>query len=177
MNVIKSFRPFNSYDNKNKEIYLKGGGQDILLIKLMEKTFMKPICLPGPKLKDTVVKATLAGYGQYFRSSCLTDSNGPMKYHYCVGESVCFEHNCKPTFSDGLKNYTGCAKVTTPAKWSRLCSRFFFKIGYKFPSNVNEVHLLRISRKSPEKGDFLETWYWHDPGPLGWFRTKGIITS
>eukprot|EP00091_Calanus_sinicus_P014491 TRINITY_DN32053_c0_g1_i1.p1 TRINITY_DN32053_c0_g1~~TRINITY_DN32053_c0_g1_i1.p1 ORF type:complete len:161 (-),score=20.31 TRINITY_DN32053_c0_g1_i1:244-726(-) len=134
---------------------------------------MKPICLPGPKLQDTVVKATLAGYGNYFRSSCLTDSNGPMKYHYCFGKSKCFEHNCKPTFSDGLKNYTGCAKVKTPAKWSRLCSRFFTKKDISFQMMLMRFTCCTFSRESPGKGDFLETCYRQDPGPLGWCRTKG----
>ena len=40
-------------------------------------------CLPGPGLRDTGVEASLAGFGEYFRASCQTDSRGPMKYHYC----------------------------------------------------------------------------------------------
>ena len=141
------FRPFDSYDSSSTQTY-GYGGQDILLIKLIKKSIMKPICLPGPKLKDTKITGQLAGYGNYFRGACLTNSNGPMKYHYCMGETICdFKNNCEPSFSDGIKNYTGCSKEPTPARWSRLCSRFFWKSGYKFQSNVDEIHLMHISRK------------------------------
>ena len=135
---------------------------------------MKPICLPGPKLKDTKITGQLAGYGKYFRGSCLTNSNGPMKYHYCMGEAICdFKNNCEPSFSDGLQNYTDCSKDPTPARWSRLCSRFFWKSGYKFQSNVDEIHLMHISRKLPGEAEYLETCYRTDPGPYGWCRTRG----
>ena len=165
-------RPYHHYDN---EIYDTRGGHDILLIKLEKESLFTPICLPGPQFRDTDVQAKLTGFGKYFREKCLTNDLGPMKYHYCQGEQECgiFEGNCKPSFNDGIKDYTGCSKERTPAKWSKLCSKFFFDKKYKFPSNIGEVHLLMISRKLPGTAKFLETCYRQEPGENGWCRTNG----
>ena len=144
-------------------------------MKLIKKTTIKPACLPGPKFQDTEVQSNLAGYGKYFRASCQTTTQGPMKNHYCITDPTCLDiKNCKPKFSDGLKDYTGCqTEGQTPAKWSRLCSRFFHYSQYKFAPDVDEVHLLQISSKSPGEGRFLETCYRMEPGERGWCRTDG----
>ena len=142
---------------------------------MMKKLSLTPACLPGPQLQDTEVDGQLAGFGNYYRKLCLTDSHGPMKYHYCQGKSLCaFKKNCKPFFFDGIKNQTGCVKDSrTPGKWSRICSRFFFHSGYKFPSNINEVHLMYISKKVPGQARFLESCFRQDAGEHGWCRTRG----
>ena len=135
---------------------------------------MKPICLPAQDLQDTDIRSSLAGIGKYFRASCLTNSLGPMKFHYCEGEKTCgLAHNCKPKFFDGLKEQEGCVKSDRPpSKWSKLCSRFFHFSNYTFPDYVDEVHLLEIKSK-PVKGRFLETCYRQDAGEHGWCRTRG----
>ena len=96
----------------------------MVLIKLQKATRFQPACLPGPKFEDSNIRVILAGYGKYFRASCQTNSRGPMKQHYCQSDPDCVENNCKPKFSDGLREYKDCErKGKTPAKWSRLCSK------------------------------------------------------
>ena len=152
---------------------MKRGGQDILLVKLVKSLPIKTVCLPGPDFKDTLMKASLAGYGKYFRRACVTNSKGPMKYHFCQGDSNCFSLNCKPSFSTPLKNVTGCSKEETPAYWSRRCSKFLHFNNYTFPEDIDEVHLFQISNTSPTRANFLETCYRQDPGRYGWGATKG----
>ena len=166
-------RPVDSYDNTHRKGYEERGGQDILLMKLTKKSSMKPACLPGLNFQDTEVQSYLAGYGKYFRSSCQTSSKGPMKYHYCMTDPDCIEtKNCPPKFNDGTKDYVGCQmKAKTPAKWSRRCSKFLHQSGYKFGSEVDEVHLLQLSKTG--EGKFLETCYRQEAGHLGWCRTDG----
>ena len=118
-------RPFDSYDNTDKEGYGKRGGQDLVLIKLEKKTSHLPACLPDMKFQDTNIRrVSLSGYGKYHRASCQTDRRGPMKFHYCQTDPDCLDTSCRPQFSDGVRDYTDCVKTErTPAKWSRLCSK------------------------------------------------------
>ena len=166
-------RPQDSYDNRNGEGYGERGGQDLVIIRLTSASWRHPACLPGPGLRDAGTEASLAGYGEYFRSTCQTDARGPMKYHYCQTDPLCMsEENCPPKFSDGLKSYSGCSKEDrTPARWSRLCSKFLHESKFEFRDNVDEVHLLEMDlEEKEEKGQYLETCYRQDPGHYGWCR-------
>lgn len=73
----KSYRGGGSYG--------KYGGIDITLLRLQEpaEAIYTPACVPTPAFPDSGRKASLAGYGRYYRQSCQTDEYGPSKYHYC----------------------------------------------------------------------------------------------
>ena len=124
LDVDHFIRPFDSYDNKANGGWGSRGGQDIMILVLKQTAKATPSCLPGPSTKDTEMTAKLAGYGNYFREKCQTDSHGPMKFHYCQTDLNCMTASCPPKFNDGLKERTGCVTDDkTPAKWSRLCSK------------------------------------------------------
>lgn len=114
-----------------------------MIMKLKKKSKKgKPACVPGPGMQDTTgqekLVATLAGYGQYTRESCQTDSYGPMKYHYCQ-----MNEDNEIEFQDGqtAAKQTGCVtKQLTPAKWSRLCS----KPVYYIPSESGNNHCVQV---------------------------------
>ena len=166
-------RPRESYDNRNGEGYRERGGQDLVIMRLTSDSWRRPACLPGSGLRDAGIEASLAGYGEYFRSTCQTDARGPMKYHYCQTDPLCMsDRNCPPKFSDGLKSYHGCSKKErTPARWSRLCSKFFYESKFEFRDNVDEVHLLEMDLEGDkEQGQYLETCYRQEPGQYGWCR-------
>ena len=96
-----------------------------------------------------------------------------MKYHYSQTDPLCMsDENCPPKFSDGLKSYKGCSKKErTPARWSRLCSKFFFESKFEFSNDVDEVHLLEMTPGSKEEeGEYPETCYRQEPGQYGWCR-------
>ena len=142
-------------------------------MRLTSESWRRPACLPGPGLQDAGIEADLAGYGEYFRSTCQTDARGPMKHHYCQTDPLCMsDQNCPPKFSDGLKSYHGCSKKErTPARWSRLCSKFLYESKFEFRVNVDEVHLLEMDLEgNKEQGQYLETCYRQEPGQYGWCR-------
>ena len=173
-----------------------------MIMKLKKKSKKgKPACVPGPGMQDTTgqekLVATLAGYGQYTRESCQTDSYGPMKYHYCQ-----MNEDNEIEFQDGqtAAKHTGCVtKQLTPAKWSRLCSKPVYYIpsrilslvtttAFRFLSEneygdfedgldgVEEVHLVR---KKDGEVRYLETCYRQDaknvPGQHGWCRYQSVL--
>ena len=131
-------RPFDSYDNTEKEGYGTRGGQDLVLIKLSRKTKYLEACLPSNSFQDTnLPRVVLSGYGKYHRADCQTDGRGPMKFHYCQSDPDCVDHNCKPHFSDGIRDHTDCVKgEKTPAKWSRLCSRYLLSTSLTLSVNI-----------------------------------------
>ena len=61
------------------------GGYDIILGRLEypAPAMFTPVCVPAPSFPD-IGKSSLAGYGKYTRTKCITNSYGPMKSHYCV---------------------------------------------------------------------------------------------
>ena len=94
---------------------------------------MKPICLPGPKLKDTKITGQLAGYGNYFRGACLTNSNGPMKYHYCMGETICdFKNNCEPHSQMGYRTTRTVPKIPRQPDGADFAQDSFGKVATSF---------------------------------------------
>jgi len=165
----------NSYDNK-----LEPFGYDIALIKLMQGLKNKPTCLPGLMFQDTLFKTTLVGYGNYQRNLCLTNSQGPMKSHYCKTEPSCDKKNnmdkCQIQFQTHLKDLRlGCSPYASPASFSRIC-HFALKTGAIFSPNVDEIHLFQFSNTSNNSvggnGRFLETCY-RNESLNGWCRTDG----
>ena len=167
-------RPFDSYDNTDKEGYGVRGGQDLVLIKLTRRTEYQAACLPSNTFQDTNLgRVVLSGYGKYHRADCQTDGRGPMKFHYCQSDPDCVDHNCRPHFSDGIKEHRDCVREEkTPAKWSRLCSRWLHDTKFQFQDGVDEVHLLEL-RRTKKTGRFLETCYRQQAGEFGWCRTFG----
>ena len=67
------------------------------MAKLMSPTNVEPACIPTPDFKDSglgsgydnIQNVQLAGYGKYFRPTCLTDELGPEANHYCESKSKC----------------------------------------------------------------------------------------
>jgi hypothetical protein len=113
------------------------GGYDITLIELtaaVPPTFGKPACLPTVSFKDTLIKANLAGYGQFYRrdmsgedvQKCLTDQYGRNKYHPCAesgtGETVCH--------------------TKTPPPQAAACQAFFNQTALAYPEEYEEIQLV-----------------------------------
>ncbi len=113
------------------------GGYDITLIELtaaVPPTFGKPACLPTVSFKDTLIKANLAGYGQFYRrdmsgedvQKCLTDQYGRNKYHPCAesgtGETVCH--------------------TKTPPPQAPACQAFFNQTALAYPEEYEEIQLV-----------------------------------
>ena len=117
-------------------------------------------CLPTPSFRDNAIKATLAGYGQFYRRDmsdedkqrCQTDEYGRNKFHMCRdlgrGEAVC--HMDKP-----------------PPR-NRACAAFFAATKMKYPEEYEEVQLV-------DEGSGNSTFCFADASPKaqsrGWCET------
>ncbi len=130
-----SFRIFFPFQGGGS--YGTFGGYDITLIELtaaVPPTFGKPACLPTVSFKDTLIKANLAGYGQFYRrdmsgedvQKCLTDQYGRNKYHPCAesgtGETVCH--------------------TKTPPPQAPACQAFFNQTALAYPEEYEEIQLV-----------------------------------
>ena len=78
-----------------KKALWRYGGYDIALLEMKGATKQPPACLPSPNFNDNV-QSKVAGYGKFLRdngTTCQTDEQGLMKYHYCenkgTGKHVC----------------------------------------------------------------------------------------
>merc|ERR550519_1520057 len=106
-------------------IYGEEGGHDISLLEIVKPTKVKFACLPNPTFDD-IIPSKLAGYGKYLRNNgttCMTDGQGPMKYHYCdqpgTGEDVCSKK---------------------PRPLARVCKRFFSDPSVQYEQGTYEDH-------------------------------------
>jgi len=94
----------------HKESYQGGGGYgefggyDITLLKLANETKHTPACVPRGGFVDSGLGdiygkkgATIAGYGKFTRSPCMTDKYGDYKFHYCSEESKCDNSTSPPS--------------------------------------------------------------------------------
>ena len=154
---------------RHAKTYLGGGsygtygGYDITLLELataVPAAYGSPACLPTPSFRDNAIKATLAGYGQFYRRDmsdedkqrCQTDEYGRNKFHMCRdlgrGEAVC--HMDKP-----------------PPR-NRACAAFFAATKMKYPEEYEEVQLV-------DEGSGNSTFCFADASPKaqsrGWCET------
>ena len=84
INIQKMYRHKYAYKGKYNDAYGSYGGYDIALLKLSKPANKKytPVCLATTTFDD-LQQSMIAGFGNYYRTPCLTDEYGKYKYHYC----------------------------------------------------------------------------------------------